>query len=283
MADLTRFDFHALRFDQSECVARMTAEEVGQYILLLVKAWLMGKDATLPDDLPFLARVARVEEVSPIVLQKFPVIQTPFGPRRRNEVLYNEWLEAVGRNLSASESGKLGATIRWGNREAIGSLSGTHVGLHSSNQTNPNQTKPVYRAAESSSGTSGIWKFIASHFSSHFGFTPASREQDKQEYQKVCDTYGEDAVLSAFDKWAPENGWVREKKARFALKKFYDDLSILIDAEEITRQRDKENAVPAVVVPDFTELDRKRDAELAAKIAAEDAENAYAKAHEGEI
>ena len=283
MADLTRFDFHALRFDQSECVARMTAEEVGQYMLLLVRAWLMGKDTTLPDDLAFLARVARVDEVSPIVLQKFPVIQTPFGPRRRNEVLYNEWLAAVGRDISASESGKLGNAIRWGNRGAIATPSVPDVARHRSNQAKPNQSKPIDSTAAPSSGKGGIWKFIASHFSSHFGFTPASRETDKIEYQKVCETYGEDAVLENFDKWAADNEWVRAKKFRFALKKFYEELPIMVEAEEITRQRKIENTVPAAAVPDFTALDKARDAELQKKLDKEAEEEAYAKAHEDEI
>jgi hypothetical protein len=41
--DLTRFDFRALRFLKSEDVEIMTAEEVGQFVLLMCHAWLGGK------------------------------------------------------------------------------------------------------------------------------------------------------------------------------------------------------------------------------------------------
>lgn len=107
--DLTRFDFHVVRFMNSETVKRMSAEEIGQFILLLCDAWLTGKDASLPDDLTYLARVARVNEVSSLVLSKFPIIRTDCGKRRQNPALFVEWTAATKRSRAAREK----ATSKW--------------------------------------------------------------------------------------------------------------------------------------------------------------------------
>jgi hypothetical protein len=66
--DLTRFDFHALRFLKSEDVELMTAEEVGQFVLLMCNAWLGGKAASLPNNAALLAKYARCERVSDAVM-----------------------------------------------------------------------------------------------------------------------------------------------------------------------------------------------------------------------
>lgn len=120
----------------------MSATEVGQYALLLFKSWLMGKDASLPDDLDFLAVVAR-GPVSNLVLQKFPVVETKIGPRRRNDVLYKEWITVMERYETASESGKKGADVRWGaySHPINESIAQTNPNQSEPNQTNPNQTK----------------------------------------------------------------------------------------------------------------------------------------------
>jgi uncharacterized protein YdaU (DUF1376 family) len=107
--DLTRFDFHVVRFMNSESVKRMTAEEVGQYILLLCDAWLIGKEASLPDDPAYLARTARCQKVSPLVLSKFPIVPMECGKRRQNEPLYQEWVAATKRSRAAREK----AASKW--------------------------------------------------------------------------------------------------------------------------------------------------------------------------
>ena len=111
MADLTRFDFHVNRFLNSEDVENMTAEEVGQYLLLLCHSFLKGREASLPDDLGVLSRYARVDKVSKLVLKKFPIVETEWGARRRNETLYTEFLLAKKR----SENGRSAVAQRWEN------------------------------------------------------------------------------------------------------------------------------------------------------------------------
>lgn len=108
-ADLTRYDFNALRFTKSEHVSKMSAEEVGSYVLLLNESWLLGKDASLPNDLKYLARIARVEKITDLVLDRFPVVETQWGQRRRNETLYKCWKESTVR----SENAKKAIESRW--------------------------------------------------------------------------------------------------------------------------------------------------------------------------
>lgn len=134
--DLTRFDFHVVRFMSSETVQEMTAEEVGQFILLLCNAWLLGKDATLPDNPKYLARTARSETVSELVLSKFPILETEHGPRRRNDILYKEWLAAKDRSESAAKKGRLGGR---GNTIALPQQSYSFTAA----KPNPNQSKPI--------------------------------------------------------------------------------------------------------------------------------------------
>jgi Protein of unknown function (DUF1376) len=79
-------------FMSSPDVEIMTCEEVGSYFLLLQKSWLGGDDCTLPNDPARLAKLARVEKVSELVLSKFQVDKDGrlFNPR-----LMEEWKMAV--------------------------------------------------------------------------------------------------------------------------------------------------------------------------------------------
>lgn len=109
--ELSRMDFHVTRFMESEDVEEMDACEVGQYCLLLFKAWQLAKDVSLPVESEKLARYARVSEVSPSVLRKFPVVDTEWGKRRRNEVQLGVWKAARARSKAAKKN----ADTRWGN------------------------------------------------------------------------------------------------------------------------------------------------------------------------
>jgi uncharacterized protein YdaU (DUF1376 family) len=92
-------------FLSSPDVALMTAEEVGQYCLLL-NIQFKYPDCKLPNNLKVLAQLARVKKVSSKVLRKFE--KTPDG-FLRNARLYEDWLEASGR----SEAAKKSASHRW--------------------------------------------------------------------------------------------------------------------------------------------------------------------------
>jgi uncharacterized protein YdaU (DUF1376 family) len=90
-------------FMSSPDVEIMTCEEVGSYFLLLQKAWLGGENCTLPNDPARLAKLARVEKVSELVLSKF--MQDKDG-RLFNERLKSEWDFAVKRSKDASKAAK---------------------------------------------------------------------------------------------------------------------------------------------------------------------------------
>ena len=95
-------------FMSSPDVEIMTCEEVGSYFLLLQKAWLGGENCTLPNDPGRLAKLARVEKVSELVLSKFELDKDGrlFNPR-----LKDEWDNAVKRSKDATKS----ANTRWEN------------------------------------------------------------------------------------------------------------------------------------------------------------------------
>lgn len=115
--ELSRMDFHVTRFMTSEDVQEMDSSEVGQYCLLLFNAWMIAKDVTLPAELDKLARYARVDEVSPAVLKKFPTVETQWGVRRRNASQLEVWEAAKAR----TEVAKKNANMRWhrnGNADA---------------------------------------------------------------------------------------------------------------------------------------------------------------------
>jgi uncharacterized protein YdaU (DUF1376 family) len=116
--DLTRFDFRALRFLKSESIEAMTAEEVGEFVLLMCHAWLGAKNASLPNNPVLLARYARVERLSDVVMREWN--EGPDG-RLYNETLSEEWDAAVGR----SAHGAKGAAALWKKRRSQAECSGS--------------------------------------------------------------------------------------------------------------------------------------------------------------
>jgi uncharacterized protein YdaU (DUF1376 family) len=115
-ADLTRFDFHVNRFLDSEDVQQMSAEEVGQYILLLCEAWRLHKGASLPNNQSYLTRIAR-GPVSPNVMKKFSLVtldmENGLEDRLRNKRLYEEWQKAINRYRKFSNNARRTNEKRW--------------------------------------------------------------------------------------------------------------------------------------------------------------------------
>jgi len=136
MGDLTRFDFHALRFTKSEHVQAMSDAEVGQYILLLCEAWLLQKDASLPMDMVYLARIARAKKVATKVLDQFPQVETQWGQRLQNPTLLEEWRAATAR----SNGGRKAVAVRWNNARNTDVLPTL---IPKPYQTKPSQTSAV--------------------------------------------------------------------------------------------------------------------------------------------
>ena len=225
MADLTRFDFNAHNFLQSETVEVMTDAEIGQYIMLLAKAWTLAKAASLPDDLDLLAKWSHCRKVSDKVLFKFPVVDTEFGPRRRNEVLYKEWLKALDRTNIAVESGRVGAATRWAaHRDPIG--------LEIA-QTKPNQAVP--NQSNQSNGASDF-KNLKVRYRRAFGARLSGSKNTRQKYNEVCQRFSEETVLEMFEHWAEGASWIKDLAAQGKLysdgmNKFYDQLPELIEEE----------------------------------------------------
>jgi hypothetical protein len=222
MPDFTRFDFNAHDFLNSESVEAMTDAEIGQYIMLMAKSWLIAKAASLPDDLDLLARWAHCPKVSERVLAKFPLMDTEFGPRRRNEVLYKEWIKTLNRTTSASENGKIGAAARWGGYAVPNGVANDGV----ITQTNPSHTIP-----NQANPSSADFRNIAVRYRKAFRVNLNHGPFQKTAYAEACAKFGEDTVLAQFEIWAPEQAWIKEKKHTNGLRSFYDSLSAAVEAD----------------------------------------------------
>jgi hypothetical protein len=108
MSIINRFDFNVVAWLHSESVDRMSDTEVGQFISLLAEAWVINKATSLPDDIPYLTRKAHATKLSDAVLEQFPLVETEWGLRRRNEQLYQVWLPAKERCDRAEEKRRVG-------------------------------------------------------------------------------------------------------------------------------------------------------------------------------
>jgi uncharacterized protein YdaU (DUF1376 family) len=230
MADLTRFDFHALRFMKSEDVMAMSVDEVGQYILLLCESWLMGRACTLPNNANLLARLARVETVSESVLRKFPVAETEYGPRRRNETLYKEWQAAEERSISAAERGRKGNESRYSLATASLQRDDSEPSAIAELSPKPNQAVPSQ--TNPSQYDSGNFKNLAVRYRKAFTVNLSHGSAQKDSYATACREYSEDIVLAAFDEWAPDNMWIKERRHTNGLRQFYEALPAMIDADK---------------------------------------------------
>lgn len=256
MADLTRFDFHAKKFYFSEDVQVMSAEEVGQYLLLLVAAWLGGKDTSLPDNAVLLARMARVNKVSELVLAKFPVVETEYGPRRRNDTLYGEWKAA---NLRV-QLGKENANKRWGNTTEDGTpiapqKTATGLPVPKPVQAMPLQAMPTRARVESSSPSQAEQPEEKATAASDLGLTAPDPAQaidfktfrhewqnvtkialgrDKrtvEKYEEACRTFGAGKVHFGLSKWATVRtlDWVKEHAIREPFSLFLKQLEATLE------------------------------------------------------
>jgi uncharacterized protein YdaU (DUF1376 family) len=223
--ELSRFDFHVVRFMNSEAVLQMSDAEVGQLILLLCHAWLLGKRATLPNDPEALARWARTTQLSPLVMAKFVPIETEWGPRIHNERLSDEWIAATERRERYSQRGKAGAAAKAHaqahaespakTRDASSVSAGVPSAAKAHGHTNPYQTESDHVSpSQSSSSSDGHrigsdfpdekekrksqyhWARFARVFEIYFGVKPTDSATNRRLYFERCVEFTERGVLS---------------------------------------------------------------------------------------
>ena len=218
--ELTRMDFHVARFMNSDDVDEMSDAEVGQFCLLLFRAWLGAKDCTLPVEEEKLLRHARTTKISPIVLKQFPVVETEWGARRQNLTQIKEWEQAKIR----SEAGKVAADRRWGRADepdapampahSEGIPSAFIAAVPNPNQpvstqtvsdhTRTNQTKQTTAIVSTSS-----WENLRRIHKHIFRKNPTDPNRHKGKYAEACHKHTEDVVLECFRLWAEsKKEWV---------------------------------------------------------------------------
>lgn len=285
MADLTRFDFHALRFTKSLSIMAMSNDEIGQYTLLLCEAWLGGRNTTLPDDPEILARLARTKKISEKVLAMFPVIDTGL---RRNETLFSEWMATTERLGTASAFGRKGNEMRWGgDRVPMGSRQAgdkepKEIFIA---QTRPDQTEPNQNQTDTEAFSSGTFKTIAIRYSSYFGVHHSKGKKHLERYQTACRKYGENQVLDYFDRWAQTAGWLKEKRDTNGLNFFWRPLEEIAEGDELRVAR--ENPEPEVpketVTAAMSSSVSERTSEVSEKLEAIRKQKEFDDAHKDEI
>jgi len=285
-ADFTRFDFHAKKFYFSENVQIMSAEEVGQYLLLLVYSWLGGKDASLPDNPVLLARMARVSSVSELVLSMFPIVETAHGPRRQNDTLYEEWSAAVKRSTQAAKK----ANDRWGNateeQSEVQQQCNSNAAAYPTAMPSPSrfqadsksiQTSPV-RTNPSQSSPLQPRKVLTTCDTGLVAPDPTENQEQVQElnqpdfksfrrqfrnkkldlgndkvsiarYMEACAKYGVGSVHAALDSWATERTveWMKSNNVRSHIGKFISQLE-----KTIERMADDKTVDVAMIDADVT-------------------------------
>jgi hypothetical protein len=178
---------------------------------------MIAKDVSLPVDSDRLARYARCDEVSTLVLKQFPIVETEWGQRRRNVPQLEVWNDARAR----SEAGKKGAEKRWGKQwegENDASADATALPAHEkahalllpisdhtiSEQTKSEQTKSDQSSVSVSSfHRSADWKNFAIPYRNVF--RKKAGTEFKKRYYEACSKYGEDVVLECFRAWATDN------------------------------------------------------------------------------
>jgi uncharacterized protein YdaU (DUF1376 family) len=230
--DLTFFRFNAYKWSNSESVEMMTAEECGQYILLLVKAWNGGKDTTLPDDLAWLAKQARSRRVSERVLAMFPVVSDSgdiHHGRRRNQTLYDVWLDT--QEVSAKQAAK--ANKRWESRGNAPALPLDYTGDANKRKENTIQENTTeekanpglsvvsleenryMKAKDFSKKCVPIWQQIYGA-----GCILRYPERSKEELGFLTDTCDPFLLLEAFELWAKDRFADGEGHDTWAISKF---------------------------------------------------------------
>jgi uncharacterized protein YdaU (DUF1376 family) len=231
-------------FMSSPDVQIMTAEECGSYFFLLQHAWLGGENATLPNDPDRLAKLARVDKVSELVLSKFEIDE---NGRFYNPRLRDEWKEALKR----SKDGKNNAKKRWqedmprhsgANTTALPSQSqanatNTHTNTHTNKKKNQHHAshtgEPVSANADSvsassetptpASGPSDPAVRVAASLAAILGrddLKPATKAAWAEQAEVLVTKHGEAMVLQVMNALLAENrdGFWRGRV--FAMKNF---------------------------------------------------------------
>jgi hypothetical protein len=105
------------------------------------------------------------------------------------------------------------------------------------------------------------FKNLSRRFRNAFGFKMGKRaDKEEQEYKKACAAYGEDWVLEQFKIWAADNQWIREKKAKFPLTAFYEEL------EEIKESNALKAAEPVAEILDTAAINESANAEVRTEV-----------------
>jgi hypothetical protein len=106
----------------------------------------------------------------------------------------------------------------------------------------PNQINVKSNQIKTNAFDSGNFKNIAVRYRRIFHVSLSHGNIQKDEYAKACQEFSEDVVLAQFDKWAPDNMWIKERRHTSGLRQFYESLSASIEAERLMKS-DEEDTI----------------------------------------
>ncbi len=226
----------------------MSAEEVGQYILLICHAWMAGKDASLPNNPALLAKYARTEKVSDLVMSKWKPKEPKLDGRLYNVGLSREWAASINRYDEARENGIKGGLSRSEAKINAARENGRLGGRPRKEEPNrtqsisdqiiPNHIIPNQTSFPGGSFENGNFKFISTHYRAAFRKDLARTKQNHEEYASACNTYGEDIILEKFDEWAKDNQWIASHpKGGNRLFVFLQSLPVIIEGDKLAQER----------------------------------------------
>lgn len=211
--DLSWFRFNVHRFMNSPDVDRMDASEVGQYTLLLCKSWAIGDECKVPDDLEYLARIARVPQLSDRVLAKFPVVGEGF---RRNKPLHDEWVSSHDLHKKRQDALAKARETRWAQqtsetddcnsnvRQAAVTNERTIHNKRTNEQTNETNAQVGGSDALRSGASDEAFRICKKRYFQKFGKWPKLTKKNQPHWDSVYADHG-DKIVDAFILWVDKS------------------------------------------------------------------------------
>ncbi len=251
------FKFYPSDFLTSPTVMMMPPAARGCYITLLSHCWLNAKNGGgIPGKLEYILSVCNCTEkewnsVKDLVLAKFDKKDGQlFNPRIMTE---------IGEVQEMTEVRSSAATSGWNARRAEPAMQSTSKCNANAMQTqNFAYILDKTRVDKEKNRQESDWKNISRRFRNAFGFKPGLRKgKEDRDYYKACEVHVESWLLEQFEIWAKDNQLIREKKAKFPMAVFYEELDEIKEADKLKPVSDD----PAYIQSQIEEAQRKGRAE----------------------
>lgn len=198
------FKFFVSDWLDSETVRAMSIEERYSYITLLAHAWRTRKECSLPVSGADLAALTGIKKVSKRVLKQFPVVQTEFGPRRRNARLFLEWNSSFQFRSKQSQNAKNGWEKRKnGDGLALADVCDGEVEVEVEGEPEQ-QTEPN---TEQDAKPGSVRWLVEAFEERNYGGKLKLRPKQRTALKEIIQTHGWEKAREAFMRFLREKPW----------------------------------------------------------------------------